>query len=199
MQRPDGYRIERLTRGQYETVLPGLAEVLVDSVEGGASVGFLSGLTHERALDWWRKFLGDAAMTTWIARDGEGVAGVVGLHPAQQESAPHRAEVRMLLVHRRARGQGIARALLDALEQEAMVRGRWLLVLDTETGSAAETVYRRLGWQQAGVIPDHTLDPAGTPGGTTFFWKRLSRKEPNPQSPSSTSRSRRPNASGLPA
>jgi GNAT superfamily N-acetyltransferase len=177
MQHPCGYSIQELTREQHESVLPGLAELLVDSVDDGASVGFLGGLTRERALGWWQIFLADASMTTWIARDCGGVAGVVGLYPAQQESAPHRADVRMLLVHRRARGQGLARALLAALEREAVVRGRWLLVLDTETGSTAETVYRRLGWQPAGIVPDHTLDPDGTPEATIFFWKRLSPEE----------------------
>jgi GNAT superfamily N-acetyltransferase len=171
-------RVEVLTAGRHEAVLPGLAELLVDSVDGGASVGFLAGLTAERALAWWRAFLADASAPTWIASDGAGLAGVVRLQPAAQESAPHRAEVRMLLVHRRARGRGVARALLAALEREAVAAGRWLLVLDTETGSAAETVYRRLGWQPAGVVPDHTLGVDGVPGGSTFFWKRLSREAP---------------------
>ena len=93
-----------MSREQHESMLPGLAELLVDSVDGGAGVGFLGGLTRERALGWWRIFLADASMMTCIARDRGGVAGVVGLYPAQRESAPHRAEVRMLLVHRRARG-----------------------------------------------------------------------------------------------
>jgi GNAT superfamily N-acetyltransferase len=176
-QHPSGVSIELLTRDRHETVLPGLAEVLVDSVDSGASVGFLRGLAFERALSWWRTFLADASMATWIASDSGGVAGVVGLQVAEHENAPHRADVRMLLVHRRARGQGVARALLAVLEREAMMRGRWLLVLDTETGSAAETVYTRLGWQRAGVVPDHTLDPSGAPAGTTFFWKRLSTEE----------------------
>lgn len=168
-------RVELLAHDRHEAVLPGLAELLVDSVDGGASVGFLAGLTHARALAWWQQFLADASMPTWVAADGVGVTGVVRLQPAAQESAPHRAEVRMLLVHRRARGRGVARALLTALEREALDRGRWLLVLDTETGSTAETVYRRLGWQPAGAVPDHTLDPGGLPAATTFFWKRLSR------------------------
>ena len=128
MQEQRRFSIELLTRDRHETVLPGLAEVLVDTVDGGASVGFLNGLTYERALSWWRTFLADQSMTTWIATDSRGVAGVVGLQSALHESAPHRAEVRMLLVHRRARGQGVARALLAALEREAITRGRWLLV-----------------------------------------------------------------------
>ena len=173
MQPRSASGIELLTSDRHESALPGLAEVLVDSVAGGASVGFLRGLTGERALAWWRTFLGDPSTTTWIASDSSGVTGVVGLRPAPQETAPHRGEVRMLLVHRRARGQGVARALLAELEHEAVLRGLWLLVLDTETGSVAETVYSRLGWQAAGVVPDHTLDPGGSPRGTTFFWKRL--------------------------
>lgn len=173
MQEHGRYGIERLSPGQHESVLPGLADLLVDSVDGGASVGFLRGLTGARALGWWRTFLADASTTVWVARDAGGVAGVVGLRPALQESAPHRADVRMLLVHRRLRGQGVARALLAAVEREAALHGRRLLVLDTETGSAAEAVYRRLGWQPAGVVPDHTLDPDGVPRATTFFWKHL--------------------------
>lgn len=173
MQGRRGYAVEQVGREEHEALLPGLADLLVDSVEGGASVGFLAGLTRERALAWWRPFLADTSMITWVARDGEGVAGVVRLQLPAQETAPHRAEVRMLLVHRRARRQGVARALLTALEREAAARGRWLLVLDTETGSAAETAYRRLGWQPAGVVPDHTLGPSGAPAATTFFWKRL--------------------------
>jgi GNAT superfamily N-acetyltransferase len=85
-----------------------------------------------------------------------------------------------MLVHRRARGRGVARALLAALELEALEQGRWLLVLDTQTSSPAEAVYRRLGWQAAGVIPHHTLDPAGVPSATTFLWKDL-RREVSPR------------------
>jgi GNAT superfamily N-acetyltransferase len=166
-------RIERLDPERHAEVVDGLADVLVDCVEGGASVGFLAGLRHEDARTWWRAALGAPEIVTWIALDAEGVAGVVRLQPAGQQDAPHRAGVHMVLVHRRARGRGVAAALLAQLEREALARGRWLLVLDTQTGSPAEAVYRRLGWQPAGVIPDHTLDPAGVPTPTTFFWKDL--------------------------
>ena len=180
MQEQRRFSIELLTRDRHETVLPGLAEVLVDTVDGGASVGFLNGLTYERALSWWRTFLADPSMTTWIATDSAGVAGVVGLQPALQESAPHRAEVRMLLVHRRARGQAVARALLAALEGEAITRGRWLLVLDRRPAAQPRRYTAGSGWQSAGVIPYHTLDPRGAPAGTTFFWKHLGTRNSEP-------------------
>lgn len=168
-------RVELLDPGRHDDVLAGLADVLVDCVEGGASVGFLAGLRPEDAQQWWRRVLDDPATLTWVALDGEAVAGVVRLHPAGQQDGPHRADVRTMLVHRRARGRGVARALLAALEAQALARGRWLLVLDTETGSPAETVYRRLGWQQCGEIPDHSLDTAGVPTATTLFVKDLRR------------------------
>jgi acetyltransferase len=166
-------RVELLDPARHHEVLDGLADVLVDCVEGGASVGFLAGLRHEDARQWWCRALEASPVLTWVALDGRGPAGVVRLHPAQQQDGPHRAEVRTMLVHRRARGQGVARALLTALELQALAQGRWLLVLDTETASPAESVYRRLGWQAGGVIPHHTLDPAGVPTATTFFWKDL--------------------------
>ena len=167
-----GVRVERLGPDRHDEVVDGLADVLVDCVAGGASVGFLAGLRHEEARQWWLRTLEDGH-PTWVALDGQGVAGVVRLQPAGQQDAPHRASVHMVLVHRRARGRGVAAALLAELERHAVAMGHWLLVLDTQTGSPAEAVYRRLGWQPAGVVPDHTLDPRGVPTATTFFWKDL--------------------------
>ena len=170
-------QVELLDPGRHGEVLDGLADVLVDCVEGGASVGFLAGLRHEDALQWWRRALDASQALTWVALDGRAVAGVVRLHPAEQQDGRHRAEVRTMLVHRRARGRGLAKALLATLERQALARGRWLLVLDTQTASPAESVYRRLGWQVGGVIPEHTLDPGGVPTATTFFWKDLRQGE----------------------
>ncbi|HYY11714.1 MAG TPA: GNAT family N-acetyltransferase [Kineosporiaceae bacterium] len=167
--------VELLTPDRAEDVIPGLAELLADAVAGGAGVGFLAGLTVDDAAAWWRRALADPAALTWVAldADGAGVDGVVRLHPAPQQNGPHRAEVSKLLVHRRARGRGVAAALLGALEQEALARGRWLLVLDTTTGSTADRLYRRLGWQPTGEVPDYALDVAGAPSPTTVFWKDL--------------------------
>lgn len=141
-----------------------LAALLVDCVEGGASVGFLHGVTVEAAAEFWRGALRTGS--TWVARaaaDGP-VDGVVQLQPAELPNGAHRADAAKLLVHRSARGQGVASALMARLEQEALAQGRWLLMLDTETGSAAQSLYERLGWQAFGVVEDHAVRPDGAAG-----------------------------------
>ena len=148
-----------------------LAEVLVDCVEGGASVGFLAGVTVDEATAFWRGALPGA--TTLVARLDGIVVGCVQLRPAPLPNSPHRAEVAKLLVHRGARGRGVASALMVRLEQEALTQGRWLLVLDTETGSAAQGLYEASGWQVLGVVEDHAMRPEGRLAPTTFLVKRL--------------------------
>lgn len=154
----------------------GLTDLLADVVEGGASVGFLSPLSREDALKWWRAQaapVANGALVMWVARDGERVLGTVQLRFAAMPNGAHRAEVAKLLVHRDARRAGLGRALLDAAEGEAVKRGVTLLVLDTETGSGAEPLYRRAGWTEVGVIPDYATDPNGVPRPTTVFYKRV--------------------------
>ena len=149
-----------------------LAALLVDAVDGGASVGFLAGVTVEQAAGFWRPAL---AHETWVARDGQRLLGCVQLLPAALPNGRHRAEVGKLLVHRTARGRGVATALMAHLEQSARAHGRWLLQLDTETGSAAQGLYERLGWQVLGVLDDHAVRPGGGLAPTTFLYKRLTR------------------------
>ena len=157
-----------------------LAALLVDAVDGGASVGFLAGVTLAEAAGFWRTAL---AHRTWVARL-ESLVGCVQLVPAKLPNGAHRAEVAKLLVHRSARGRGVATALMAHLEQEALAQGRWLLQLDTETGSAAEGLYLRLGWQRLGVLPDHAVRPEGGLAPTTFLYKRLN----DPGSPATAAR-----------
>ena len=88
-------------------------------------------------------------------------------------NSPHRAEIAKVIVHRSARRRGVATALMTAAETVARGEGRWLLVLDTETGSAAETFYRSTGWHEAGTIPDYALLTDGTLAPATWFWKDL--------------------------
>lgn len=147
-----------------------LAALLLDAVEGGASVGFLAGVSPQEAASFWRSAL---AHRTWVARVDGRLAGCVQLLPATLPNGAHRAEVAKLLVHRSFRGRGIAGSLMAHLEAEALSVGRWLLQLDTETGSAAEALYLRLGWQRLGVLPDHAVRPEGGLAPTTFMWKRL--------------------------
>jgi ribosomal protein S18 acetylase RimI-like enzyme len=78
-----------------------------------------------------------------------------------------------MLVHRRARRQGLGEALMRATEAVAIECGKTLLVLDTVTGTTADRLYTRLGWTRVGEIPEYALMPDGTPCPTTFFYRKL--------------------------
>ncbi len=148
-----------------------LAGLLVDSVAGGASVGFLDPLALSAARQWWDSELSEGV--TLLALEGGQVAGCVRLVPAHLPNSSHRAEVSKLLVRRDARGRGLASALLSAAEDEARRLRRMLLILDTQTGSDAEHLYRRRGWTEVGSVPDYAGAPDGTLVATTIFFKQL--------------------------
>lgn len=164
----DGDEVRRLA--------PELAEVLIDCVHGGASVGFLAPLTEDRALAFWEGVAAKADAGSWlvlVARDAEGVHGTVQVRLAEAENQPHRVDVAKLLVHRRARRRGLATRLMAAADDAARRAGRRVAVLDTVPGTDAERLYQRLGWTAAGVIPDYAQTPDGSLCPTTVFWKRL--------------------------
>ena len=159
-----------------EVQIDGLADVLIDCVEGGASVSFMHPLSRDRAVAFWRSVsrgveAGERALL--IAEDARGVCGTVQLILAQPENQPHRADLAKMLVHRRARRQGLGAALMRAAEAFARECGKTLLVLDTVTGGDAERLYERLGWQRVGVIPAYALMPRGGFCSTTLFYFNL--------------------------
>jgi acetyltransferase len=167
--------IERLKPPVTEADLSALADVLVDAVESGAAVSFLT-CTRDQALGWWRRLLGSPASGTivLVARDDAGIVGTVQLHPAWAPNQPHRADVAKLIVHRRARRKGIGRRLMEAMEREAAACGYRLLVLDSKRGDLGESFYRALGWNVVGTIPRYALDTDGrTPHDTVVFFKEL--------------------------
>jgi GNAT superfamily N-acetyltransferase len=172
----DAVEIRRFGPDEARAHLDGLAGVLVDCVEGGASVRYLSPLTHAEARGAFAAVADDvqAGRRVLLAAfaDGE-LVGTVQVHLAVQPNSPHRAEIAQLLVRRSARRRGIAQRLMAEAEREALAEGRTLLVLDTVTGDDAERLYERLGWTKAGVIPDYALYPDGRPCATTIFWKTL--------------------------
>jgi GNAT superfamily N-acetyltransferase len=152
-----------------------LADVLLDCVEGGASVSFMLPMAREKALRFWDKVADGVARgerTLVVADDGHGIVGTVQLITDMPENQPHRADVAKLLVHRRARGAGIGRRLMEAVEEAARGQGRRVLVLDTASDTA-ERLYERLGWQRAGVVPDYAYMPDGALCATTFFYKHV--------------------------
>jgi ribosomal protein S18 acetylase RimI-like enzyme len=164
--------------GSDADVAGGLADVLVDCVEGGASVSFMLPLQRERAENYWNSVLDSTARGERIvivaAEENSGlVVGTVQVILTAPENQPHRGEIAKMLVHRRARRRGVAEALMHAAEAAALQAGKTLLVLDTSSADA-ERLYDRLGWQRVGVIPGYALWPAGGLVDTTVFYKNLS-------------------------
>ena len=158
-----------------EPQIQALADVLVDCVEGGASVSFMQPMTRDKSLAFWRKVADGVARrerVLLVAEDDQGIVGTVQVILDQPENQPHRADVAKMLVHRRARRRGAGEALMRAAEREALAAGKTLLVLDTADHTAAR-LYARLGWQAAGTIPRYALLPAGGECATTYFYRSL--------------------------
>jgi len=165
-------RVYTLDAAQIEA----LCDVLIDCVEGGASVSFMHPFGRDRALAFWQRIaqdVRDGKRALIVAEDDAGICGTVQLVLDLPENQPHRAELVKMLVHRRARRQGLAYSLMRAAESTALEHGRTLLVLDTVTGSTAERLYTRLGWQRFGVVPNYALMPDGASSSATFFYKEL--------------------------
>ena len=155
----------------------GLSEVLIDCVESGASVGFMHPMSRAKAEGYWQSTSASVARGERVvlaAQDTAGrIVGTVQIILNQPENQPHRGDLAKMLVHRRVRRQGVGAALLVAAERSALSAGKTLLVLDTVTGSDAERLYARQGWQRCGQIPNYALWPDGRPCATTVYFKFL--------------------------
>jgi GNAT superfamily N-acetyltransferase len=168
-------QVRQLTVPQ-ESDIAQLADVLIDCVDGGASVSFMHPLSHAKASEFWRKVARDVSegrRLLLVAKDTVGIVGTVQVIIDLPENQPHRGDVAKMLVHRRARRRGVGAALMRAAEDAARAAGRTLLVLDTVTGGDAERLYARLGWKLAGVVPDYALWPRGGRCATSFYYRQL--------------------------
>lgn len=175
-RKTDGFRLQRATPGP--EMAEALADVLMDCVEGGASVSFMLPLPREKAVAFWQDVLAGAARGERIVlvavEDGtDAVLGTVQVILAMPDNQPHRADIAKMLVCRRARRRGLGATLMRAAEDAARAAGKTLLVLDTVTGGDGERLYARLGWQRCGAIPDYALRPQGGLCGTTIFYREL--------------------------
>ncbi|MBC8028455.1 MAG: GNAT family N-acetyltransferase [Steroidobacteraceae bacterium] len=169
-------RLESLSANDLE----GLIDVLIDCVDGGASVNFMHPMTREKAETFWRKVAeglarGDRALI--VAEDSSGIVGTAQAVWASPENQPHRADIAKMLVHRRARKAGVGAAVLAAAEDAARAAGRTLLVLDTASPEA-ERLYERGGWQRVGAVPKYALLPDGPFIASVFFYKDLAANAP---------------------
>jgi GNAT superfamily N-acetyltransferase len=170
--------IRPLTPQEAREQIGALAAVLIDCVEGGASVSFMSPLTRERADAFWQGVAESVAAGERIllaAQDTSTgmVVGTVQVILKQPENQPHRADIAKMLVHSQARRQGVGAALMRAAEEAAAKAGKTVLVLDTVTGGDAERLYERVGWVKSGVIPNYALWPRGGFCDTTVFYKQI--------------------------
>ncbi|MGY5957159.1 GNAT family N-acetyltransferase [Kosakonia sp. BK9b] len=169
------YHIHALSGNRLSLHINNLCEVLENCVSGGASVSFMHPLSREKSLQFWSGVAASVARGERIVLVAEddtgGIVGTVQVVLEQPENQPHRADVSKLLVHEKARRQGLARQLMDALETEARAHGKSVLVLDTATGSGAENFYAQCGWQRVGEIPRYALMPDGNVTATTIFYK----------------------------
>jgi GNAT superfamily N-acetyltransferase len=159
-----------------ESELAQLADVLVDCVDGGASVSFMHPLRREQAFAFWRRVADGVAAgerALLVAEDTAGICGTVQLVLQQPDNQPHRADLAKMLVHRRARRRGLGAALMQAAEAAARECGKMLLVLDSVTNGDAARLYERLGWERVGDIPDYALLPRGGLCSTTFYFRKL--------------------------
>jgi len=171
---PDSVAVRRV--GPHESALiEPLSDLLIDAVHSGASIGFLAPVARETARRYWSGILaalGDSLLL-WVVESNGQVVGSVQLALCEKENGRHRAEVQKLFVLRSARGLGISTSLMQAVEAAARSQRRSLLVLDTLLSSHAENVYRHLGWQRAGEIPDFAAAPDGELFPTVYYFKRL--------------------------
>ncbi len=168
--------IEALDPAAYDAAIEGLGALLKDAVDGGASVNFLAGATSEETARWWADRadgVNAGWITVFVAREGGRIVGSTLLERSSNPNSPHRAEIGKVIVHRSMRRQGLGRALMEAAEERARAEGRWMLILDTVTGSAAAALYESLDWQTVGTIPAYALDTQGEPEAATYYYKDL--------------------------
>jgi GNAT superfamily N-acetyltransferase len=169
--------IRRVGADEATACVQPLSDILIDCVEGGASVSFMLPISRESAVMFWRKVADSVALgerVLLIAEDSSGrIVGTVQLITAQPENQPHRADIAKMLVHRKARKTGVGQRLMAEVERVALEENKHVLVLDTVTGGDAERLYQRAGWQRVGTVPNYALMPDGELCGTTFYSKQV--------------------------
>lgn len=176
------FTLAQINASEAETLTPQLIALLRDAVASGASLGFWDPLDETLAREFWDGVyaaMRAGSLRLLVARQGGGVVGSAQLSLSPKQNAVRRAEVLKVMTHRSARRQGIGAALMRAVERLAYDEGKRLLVLDTNTGTDAERLYRKLGYRELGVIPDYTVGPDGVDYAATFFYKPLDARPDN--------------------
>src|SRR3954452_6274111 len=98
--------VGRLDGEELRARLDGLGAVLVDCVEGGASVNYMAPFSHEQARDAFEGFGAEAEQGHRLilaAFDREELVGTVQVILAMPPNQAHRGDIAKLLVRRSAR------------------------------------------------------------------------------------------------
>lgn len=168
--------IEILEINEISDYEEGLSLLLEDSVNNGASIGFLAPIEKNQVLNYWREVnnkLVHSNSRLWIAIQQAKIVGSVQLSLVSKKNGVHRAEVEKLMVLTTARKQGIATLLLNELENFSRENSLRLLVLDTREGDVSELLYSKIGFVRVGVIPNFALSSNGNYDGTAIYYKKL--------------------------
>jgi acetyltransferase len=168
--------IVSLSAEEAEGAIAQLAELLIDAVESGASIGFMPPLREGEALLYWHGVIAamrEGARVLLAAVEDERIAGSVQLALETRANGNHRAEAMKLFVHRRARRRGLAKALMAEVEQTAIRLERTLLVMDTRKGGEAEKMCQSLGYVPYGEVPNYARSSDGRLHTTVFFYRQL--------------------------
>ncbi|MEM1078827.1 MAG: GNAT family N-acetyltransferase [Pseudomonadota bacterium] len=170
--------IRALSPVDLEACLDDLCRVLVDSVQDGAAISFMVPLSRAEAARFWQEDVGQSVTRgqrlLFGAFVGDRLMGTVQLILAMPPNQPHRAEISKMIVHPEGRRKGLGKALMRTALDAARAEGKSLVTLDTRTGDVSETLYRGVGFQEAGVIPDYALNPDGQARhATTYMYRHL--------------------------
>lgn len=147
-----------------------LAELLIQVVEDGASIGFLPPLSAYDARTYWESVL-NPGVVLFVAQFNNEVVGSVQLQLCTKQNGTHRAEIAKLMTHPQHRRKGIGRSLMLAAEERANQEGRTLIVLDTREGDPSNELYGSLGYIQAGRIPHYAQSATGELDATIYYYK----------------------------
>jgi ribosomal protein S18 acetylase RimI-like enzyme len=151
--------------------LEGLSSLLIDVVDNGASVGFLSPLVLEEAKSYWKEVLKDEGAILWIAITEGKILGSIQLHLCQKQNGKHRGEIAKLIVHSKARRMGIGKELINIAEERAKKEELKLLTLDTRAGDVSNLLYKARGYLEVGRIPRYAQSSNGELHETVFYYK----------------------------
>jgi len=153
-----------------------LYSLLADCIVSGASVGFLTPINDQEVKSYWESVeteLESGTRKLFLAYDNDNVIGAVQLSLCAKANGAHRGEVEKLMVDTRARGKGVSKKLMSLMESAASEMGLSLLVLDTRLGDVASSLYRSIGYTEAGQIPQFARSSTGELEATVYFFKLL--------------------------